>query len=99
MNSERFTVNSEDGNRYSVIGEQYLDNTGQDYAKLPSYHFHDFRLEFKKDMKYMRNLGVYVNVNNVLDAEYESNGYLWGTTQYLFPQAGRNYMLGVIMKF
>ncbi len=81
------------------IGEQYLNNTGQDYAKLDAYHFHDFRLEFRKPLKSIRSLGIYVNVNNVLDAEYVSNGYLWGTTQYVFPQAGRNYMLGLNVKF
>jgi len=81
------------------VGEQFLNNSGQAYAKIKAYSFHDIRIEFRKSYKSIKNLGLYVNINNVLDAKYESNGYLRGSTQYLFPQAGINYVAGLILKF
>ena len=81
------------------VGEQYLNNSGLEYAKISSYHFHDIRLEFRKSYKNIKNLGIYVNINNIFDAKYESNGYMWGKTQYLYPQAGINYIAGINLKF
>lgn len=46
-------------------------------------------------------------VNNVLSHEYESNGYTYGFVvgpdvyreNYYFPQAGRNFLAMVTLKF
>jgi iron complex outermembrane receptor protein len=81
------------------IGNQYLDNSGMEVAKLKAYQFHDVKVEYRKGFKHLKSLTLYISVNNVLDATYESNGYMYYGEAYYFPQAGINYLAGINLKF
>lgn len=89
------------------VGQQFMDNTSNESRKLDAYFINDLRLTYSLQPKFMREISFSLLVNNVLDVEYESNGYTWGylggateyRQNYYYPQAGRNYMLMVALRF
>ncbi len=88
------------------VGKQFLDNTGNDLRSLPAYHFQNWRLSWKPKIKFASYLNLTLLVNNILDVKYSSNGYTYSykygqliTENYLYPQAGRNILLGVNLGF
>lgn len=89
------------------VGSQYLDNTSNAARKLDAYMTQDVRLSYTVYPSFMRELVLSVLLNNVLDEKYESNGYTWGylgggaetRENYYFPQAGRNFMVMLALRF
>lgn len=89
------------------IGKQYLDNTSTETRKLDAYLTNDIRLSWTIKPSWANEIGFNLLVNNVLDEQYESNGYTYGymyggaLTQenFYFPQAGRNFLIGVNFRF
>ncbi|HMQ48261.1 MAG TPA: TonB-dependent receptor [Saprospiraceae bacterium] len=85
------------------IGKQYIDNSSDEANVLDPYFFTDFRAVWILKNKWFKELGLTFWVQNVLDAQYESNAWSYryvydGATaldQGFFPQAGRNYLLGI----
>ena len=49
--------------------------------------------------RYLPAFTVRGQLNNVFNAMYISNGAIYGTDAYYFPQAGTNFMLGVDIRF
>ncbi|TAE09284.1 MAG: TonB-dependent receptor [Bacteroidetes bacterium] len=88
------------------VGKQYLDNTSNEARKLDAFATQDVRLAYEWKMK-ASTLTFSCLLNNVLGAEYESNGYTYGywsggtrtTENFYYPQAGRNFLLGVGLRF
>ncbi len=89
------------------VGKQYLDNTGNDARSIPAYLVNDLRLSYSWKPAFLKEVNFSFLVNNILDEKYESNGftygYLAGSTEYrenfYFPQAGRNFMAMISVKF
>jgi iron complex outermembrane receptor protein len=89
------------------VSRQYLDNTGTEARSIDAYGLCDLRIRYNVALKPFKELGISLLLNNVLDHEYESNGYTYSyiaggatTTQnFFFPQAGFNWLLGVTMKW
>jgi iron complex outermembrane receptor protein len=89
------------------VGKQYLDNTASENRKIDPYFINDIRLTYTWKPSFMREIGFSVLLNNILDEQYESNGYTWGYAggsvsyreNYYFPQAGRNFMGMLTLKF
>jgi iron complex outermembrane recepter protein len=88
------------------VGKQYLDNTSNEERKLKRYSTLDMRLAYEWKTK----VGEFVFsclINNILSTKYESNGYTWGywsggtrtTENFYYPQAGRNFLIGIGLKF
>ena len=58
---------------------------------------------------FLQNFKLYLGfseINNLFDEMYSSNGYTWGfidgdrvTENWLYPQAGTNFLAGVTVKF
>lgn len=88
-------------------GRQYLDNTSNAARTIDPYLVNDLRLSYSWKPKFVREIQLSVLLNNVLDEEFESNGYTWGyggggveyRENYFFPQAGRNVMGMLTMRF
>jgi iron complex outermembrane receptor protein len=88
------------------VGKQFLDNTSDDARSIDPYALCDLRFRYNLVTRPFRDLGITLLLNNVLNEEYESNGYTYSyilnaetTTQNMyFPQAGFNWLLGVNMK-
>ncbi|MEQ9423779.1 MAG: TonB-dependent receptor [Cyclobacteriaceae bacterium] len=89
------------------VGEQFLDNTSSDNRKIDGYFVNDLQFELNLKTKLISEISFNLLINNVLDHEYESNGYTFGyfggsytvRENYYYPQAGRNFLLGMKLKF
>lgn len=88
------------------VGEQFLDNTGNDLRKLDAYYTQDLRMIYSFNKKWLKNVDLIFQLNNAFDEKYEPNGYTFSyyynselvTENYYFPMAGRNWMVGVNIK-
>ncbi|MFK7952098.1 MAG: TonB-dependent receptor [Ekhidna sp.] len=90
------------------VGKQFLDNTSNDDRAIDAYLTNDVRLSYAFSTKEIKNIGISLMVNNVLNEKYSSNGYTWGyyygnderyQQNNYFPQAGINFLLGLNLKF
>lgn len=90
------------------VSRQYLDNTANEGKSIDPFFTSDLRLSYQTPVKGLKNLGITIKVNNIFNELYESNGYTFGyfnpegqleTYNYYFPQATRNLLLGLNLKF
>lgn len=89
------------------VGKQYLDNTQNENRTIDAYFVNDIRLSYSWKPAFMKEINFSFLINNVFDKLYESNGYTWGyragTTEYrenyYYPQAGRNFMGMITLRF
>jgi iron complex outermembrane receptor protein len=89
------------------VGKQYLDNTSSETRKLDAYFTNDLRLTWTVKPTWMKEISFNFLLNNIFNERYESNGYTYGyvsdgaLTQenFYFPQAGRNFLVGVNFHF
>lgn len=92
-------------NKY--VGKQFLDNTSNSKRSLDPYYLTDLRISWKLNPGFLKEISLSAMVNNIFDHQYESNGYTFSylyngeltTENYYYPQAGRNYMLGLNVFF
>jgi iron complex outermembrane recepter protein len=99
--------NAEVGLLTKYVGKQYLDNTSNSSRIIDSYFTNDLRLAYRVKLLFMKELSVSLLANNIFNTQYSSNGYtygyLGGTTEYrqnfYYPQAGRNYLLMLTLRF
>lgn len=89
------------------VSKQYLDNSGDDTYVLKPYTYTNLRLSYTFHFKGLKDLELFVHVNNLFNTKYETNaalytGYYGGEISYYpyyFPQAGINALGGVRLKF
>ena len=98
-------------NKY--VGEQYMSNTDSTFSKLDAYSVLDFNFNYDfKNTFFFSEIVLSALVSNLFGTEYVSNGYYYtyddnwsdpnaittieGTGYY--PQATRNYLLGLKFK-
>ena len=96
------------------VGEQFMSNNGSSFSKLDSYSVMDLNFRYTFDeLNLFDELSLNLLINNIFSAEYVSNGYYYtyddtwsdenmittieGTGYY--PQATRNFLFGVGIKF
>ncbi len=81
------------------VSRQYLDLTENNAHSLDPYTTLNLRIGYKIEPSFMNEIQFTLMVNNLLNAEYSTNGYMWGDTPYYYPQAGTNFLAGVSLKF
>jgi iron complex outermembrane recepter protein len=82
------------------VGEQYMNNIESPYAKLPDYFVNDLNIGYEIKLKSVFKSILFTGlVNNFLDKQYVSNGYMWDVYPYYYPQAGINFLAGLTFKF
>ncbi len=89
------------------VGKQYLDNTSNDARSIDAYFVNDVRLSYDFKLNSMKNVNVSLLINNILNEEYSSNGYTFGYAggdfvvreNYFYPQAGRNFLMALNLRF
>ena len=88
------------------IGSQYLDNTQYRGRQLDSYLINDLRVQAVVPQKLFKEVKLQLLVNNFLGEAYSANGYTYSyvygtkvTENFVYPQALRNYMIGLNLKF
>jgi iron complex outermembrane receptor protein len=85
------------------VGKQYLDNTSNEQRKLAPYYTQDLRVLYSFNHRWLKNVDLTLQVNNVFNKKYEPNGYTFSyyynnelaTENYYFPMAGTNFMAGL----
>jgi iron complex outermembrane recepter protein len=88
------------------VGSQHLDNTSSDTKKLKAYTVSDLNVTFSPNQKIFSDFKVVLLINNVLNKKYDSNGYTYSyifeekiTENFVFPQAGTNFLLSLKLGF
>jgi iron complex outermembrane receptor protein len=88
-------------NKY--VSKQYLDNTGNNDRALNAFLVQDVRAAYTIKYKWLKEVNIIGQINNLLNRKYEPNGYTFSyiyggqttTENYYFPMAGINFMIGV----
>ena len=96
------------------VGKQYMGNIDAVNSILDSYFVNDLNLNYKiNPKKTFKEIIISGLINNILDKEYVSNGYYYtyddtwsvpGQTKTMdgagyYPQATRNFLIGITLKF
>ena len=88
------------------VGEQYLDNSSNENRKLDAYFVNDVRVQYEIPSKLIKTVKLQLLVNNVFSEKYSSNGYTYSyivgdkfTENFYYPQAFRNYLVGLSLGF
>ena len=91
------------------VGDQYLDNTSTESRSIDAYWIQNLNLSASlgQFVPQLKTVDVHLLVNNLLDEEYEANGYTFGYIaggetiyeNYYYPQAGRNFLAGLTIRF
>jgi len=85
-----------------------LDNTQNEARKLDAFFVNDVRIAYTyKPTKGIKSVSIGLLVNNILNEQYEPNGYTFSYffggqrvwENYYYPQAGTNFLLNVGLKF
>jgi len=86
-------------NKY--VDEQLMNNLDDQDSKLPGYNTVDFNISYEiKPKSVFKSILLNGVFNNVLNREYNGNGFDYGGGFYVFyPQAGTNFLLGATLKF
>lgn len=95
------------GLQSKYVGMQYIDNTGNPDRSLDSYSVEDIILSLHMHNTAFNSLTLSLSLQNVLDAQYESNAwvypYIYESEEAIqdgyFPQAGRNFAIRAGMRF
>ncbi|RTQ49342.1 TonB-dependent receptor [Hymenobacter gummosus] len=91
-----------------AVSEQYLDNTASQQRRLAPYQVLDFRARYSIRPSFVKEIELGLLVSNLLNREYSANGYTYGylgasgrqeTFNFYFPQATRNFLASVGVKF
>lgn len=90
------------------VGKQYLDNTSNDNRAIDAYFVNDLRISYTITPDFVKQIGFNLQVSNIFNELYASNGYTFGymggpdyvvRENYLYPQATRNFLASVTVKF
>ena len=89
------------------VGKQYLDNTQSESRKLDGYFVNDLRIRTSLRPRFLKELNIALQINNLFNNLYESNGYAYGYglgdavvyKNFFYPQAGTNFLLNLNLKF
>jgi iron complex outermembrane receptor protein len=89
------------------VGKQYIDNTSSDERALDPYLVNDLGLRYRITTRLTEEMTFSLLIYNILNAKYESSAWVYryytGGTYYMmdgfFPQAGRNFIAGIALRF
>ncbi|RNC83797.1 MAG: TonB-dependent receptor [Balneola sp.] len=89
------------------VSRQYLDNTEDTDRSIDPYFANDLRLSYTVDrFEFVESITGTLLINNILDTEYETNGYTFGffaggeqRFNYFYPQAERNFLFQIKWEF
>jgi len=89
------------------VGRQYLDNSSAKERSISSYFVNNLLANYNFTALGIKDINLSLQVNNILNEKYETNGYTFGWMEgdtrkyynFYFPQAPTNFMLGLNIKF
>ncbi len=90
------------------VGKQYLDNTANKTKSIGAYTVGDFRINYSVSKNWLKHANVFLQLNNVFNTQYVSNGYsvnyYFGapvkvTDNYYLVQAPIHFIVGTNFTF
>lgn len=89
------------------VSRQYIDNSARKEYSIDPYCVNNLQLSYTINTKPIPEIGLFFQVNNIFNAKYESNAWLYRyyyggeecRDDGYFPQAGINFMGGVKLKW
>lgn len=88
------------------VGEQFLDNTSTASKTIDAYFVNDLIIDYSLNKLIGKEISIKCLVNNILNEQYESNGYTFSyifgdliSENFYYPQAGTNVLLGLTVEF
>jgi iron complex outermembrane recepter protein len=93
---------------YKTVSKQYLDNTQNEDRIIPAYQVGDLRLRYTTGFTgVLKGLELGLLVNNIFNERYAANGYTYSyiaggdqiTENFYYPQATRNFLASVGLRF
>jgi len=99
--------NAEINTSVKYTGKQFLDNSGSDAKSIDDYFVQDLTAQYNLHTGWIKEITIIARLSNVWNPKYESNGYTYSyfydkslvRENFYFPMAGRNFMLGLNVKF
>ena len=92
--------------RDRYVGEQYLNNTEDPNRTIDAFLVNDLRATYRLKNRVFKQLELNAWVHNMLGLEYSNNGYTYDyifgdriVENFYYPQAGRNYTVGLTIGF
>ncbi len=92
----------------NYVGKQFIDNTSDNGRSIDAYFVNNLNLGYELALKKIKAIQFNLLVNNLLNTKYVTNGWTWysayvGAERYndlrFFPQAGRNFLASVTLRF
>ena len=88
------------------VGRQYIDNTSTLSRSLDPYFTSNININYEWKQSLFKTLNFNLSINNIFNNKYCSNAWVYkalvGGAEYIedgyFPQAGINFMFGVIVE-
>ena len=88
------------------VGRQYIDNTSTLSRSLDPYFVSNVNINYEWKQSWFKTLNFNLSINNIFNNRYCSNAWVYradvGGQEYIedgyFPQAGINFMFGVIVE-
>ena len=89
------------------VSKQYVDNTSGESRILNSWFVNDLNFQYSLSPKWVDQIGIKIQINNLFNEEYETNAWVYryildGENKIMdgyFPQAGRNFLVGLNLRF
>jgi len=89
------------------VSKQFIDNTSSESRKLNPYIVHDLRLSYSFSTNFVKEISIFLLINNILSEKYESNAwvyrYYYENKEYsmdgYFPQATIHLLAGISLRF
>lgn len=91
------------------VSEQFIDNTSNKNRKLEEYLVNDIKISYNRTFKFFKEIEIIFLINNIFDQKYITNAWVYnGIVEQsgpiaiedgYFPQSGRNYLIGLNLKF
>ncbi len=89
------------------VGRQFIDNTSDPDNVIDPYTFTNFRLRYARKIRYLGNWEFNLMVQNLFNQMYETNAWSYryiydgqeALDQGFFPQAGRNVLFGLNVRW
>ena len=88
------------------VGNSYLDNSQAADKKISDYYVQQLRIIYSPKLKSTAHIDFSFYLNNIFNKKYEATGYTYGyysggvlyNENFLFPQAGTNFIFSVNIK-
>ena len=88
------------------VGRQYIDNTQSSDRQLDPYFVNNLLVKYTLNPGFVKEISFSLMINNLLNEQYESNAWVYRYSSEnalqkrdgYFPQAGINFMAGILVK-